>query len=132
MSKKWRNYFKYVFIVVFAFLVLSRYIDFPMGIVILFGTSMKPSMNPGDMAILVKGEYSEGDVVLWCTNMFNCVLHRVISLSDGNVVTKGDANSVPDPPIPRSLVKYKVLVNIPFYIWIPGVGLIIYLLYREK
>ncbi len=128
-GKRYYSYLRYLFIIAIAFLIFSRYFDLPISMVILFGSSMAPAINIGDVAILAKGEFNEGDVVLWCSNVFNCILHRVISISGDSVITKGDANKIPDPPIPREMVKYRAILIVPSYVWIPLLIIIIYLLY---
>ena len=61
--------------------------------------SMKEEINIGD-AVLVKidEDYSVGDIVTYQSGE-DFITHRVISKSNGQVITKGDANNVNDNPI---------------------------------
>lgn len=131
--RRFRKVFSYkvLLILIFSILVFSRYLDLPFAMVIVFGESMSPTLNIGDMVFLVKSEYSVGDIVLWCSG-FTCILHRVISINDETVVTKGDANDIPDVPVPKEMIKYKAILHIPWYLWIPILALIVFLIYRYE
>ena len=112
-------------------MVFSRYLDLPFAMVIVFGESMKPTLNMGDMVFMYKSDFKVGDIVLWCSGN-SCILHRVVKIVDDTVITQGDANNIPDPPIPKEAVKYKYLFFIPSYLWIPILGIIILLIYKYE
>lgn len=80
---------------------------------------MSPSIEPLDIVVAVRKGYSLGDVVVWCYTPALCIVHRVVSIDGGIIVTRGDANPVPDPPISSSLVVGVVVFKIPRLIWIP-------------
>jgi len=80
---------------------------------------MVPTLQPGDIVFLGTFPYDIGDVIMWCNNQLNCVLHRLVEIEGDAVITKGDANPLPDPPVSREMVRYKLLFSLPSYIWIP-------------
>ena len=98
---------------VFVALSFARLLGAPLALAVVAGRSMEPSYMLGDLVILVKKQPRIGDVVLWCTGYTHCVVHRLIDIQDGMAVTKGDANPVPDQPVPLSAVKYVVVARIP-------------------
>ena len=75
--------------------------------------SMKDEIDIGD-AVLVKinEDYDVGDIVTYQSGN-DYITHRVISKTDGYVITKGDANNVNDNPIDGSLVLGKVVKIMP-------------------
>lgn len=131
MVRKWKTLFKpsrrstirftgYSLFVVFTFLVLARFIDFPVSMFMVAGRSMEPSLFVGDLIFSAKGNYSLGDiVVIGGVNRDSCVVHRVVKITEEYVITKGDANPSPDGPIGRDHVLYKVVYVIPRLLWIP-------------
>ncbi len=109
---------------VLAFILLmflGRILGMPVAIIIVSGRSMQPTLWVGDLVVGIRGSFRVGDIVVWCLRPTFCVIHRVISVRDGYVVTKGDNNPAPDPPVPRSLVRYRVVAVIPRYVWVPMV-----------
>ncbi len=75
--------------------------------------SMEKSINVGD-AVLVKidSDYKVGDVVTY-QNGNDFITHRVVSIDDDFVVTKGDNNNVNDNPVDKKLVLGKVIKILP-------------------
>ncbi len=115
-------------------LFMGRIIGFPVAIVIVSGRSMKPTLLVGDVVIGVKASFKVGDIVVWCVSPTYCVIHRVIKISGKYVTTKGDNNPMPDPPVPASFVKYKVIYVIPRRVWVPivAIGILIYVYKNRK
>lgn len=75
---------------------------------------MEPSIRVGDVVVVERGaQFGVGDVVMWCSSPFYCVVHRVIEVGPYYVVTRGDANPAPDLPVARSSVIGKVAAVIP-------------------
>ena len=74
------------------------------------GFSMLPSIWPGDV-VCVSGvdrdAYGPGDVVLYSRNGLLFV-HRVVEMSGGAVVTRGDSMLDADPPVAVSDVLGRV------------------------
>jgi hypothetical protein len=98
---------------------------------------MYPVLKTGDLvvgeAVYLTG-YHEGDIVVWYRTFSYGVIHEVISIDDGMIVTKGVNNPAPDPPIPSSYVKYKVVLHIPRSIWLPTLLLLagVYAYYKRR
>lgn len=123
----------YIIIGILAFLILGRYVGSPISIVIVSGTSMRPTLDIGDLAFLIKDrDLDKGDIVLWCRDNLNCILHRVYQINSTYVSTKGDANEIPDPPIPIEKIEYKALFTLPSYIWIPFIIIALYLIVKYE
>ena len=70
---------------------------------------MAPTLRDGDTLYLTAahGGVWPGEVVLLMLER-GFVVHRVVSATAGAVVTRGDANIQPDPPVPPSRVFYRV------------------------
>ncbi|MEM2736986.1 MAG: signal peptidase I [Thermoproteota archaeon] len=110
----------YFLLVLIVFLALARFIDFPVSMFMVGGRSMEPTLYVGDLVFSVKGNYTVGDiVVVEGVNRVNCIVHRVVEISESSVTTKGDANPGPDNPISRKHVLYKVVFIVPRLLWIP-------------
>ncbi len=67
-------------------------------VVIITGSSMEPTLFPGDVCIAWKGSGVEvGDVVLFRKPGSRAVVHRVVGIEEGpRFRTRGDANEVED------------------------------------
>ncbi len=64
--------------------------------VVLTG-SMKPSVNPGDLVLVEKEDhYNVGDIIVFSTQG-TIIVHRIHSVEDKYIITKGDANNYIDP-----------------------------------
>jgi len=83
--------------------------------VMIFGTSMEPSIPSGSGGIALKtGNYDKGDVVVYDTE-YGTVIHRIVGRNDGGFVTKGDAKKHVDPWRPKEGdIKGEVLITIPY------------------
>ncbi|MCC6046963.1 MAG: signal peptidase I [Desulfurococcaceae archaeon] len=79
---------------------------------VIEGTSMEPTLQTGDVVVVVRGvkpgELSVGDIVVYRRGS-SLIIHRVVSLGPFGIVTKGDNNWAPDPPVPYEAVVGKVL-----------------------
>ncbi len=94
---------------------------FGFGSAVVLTGSMEPVLSPNDLIFVVKSRnYAVGDVVVFTTGG-TPVVHRVIQsdAESGLLVTKGDANNIPDDPVPVSRVKGKMLFFVPFVGVIP-------------
>lgn len=86
---------------------------FGVGAAVVLSGSMEPELSAGDLLIVAKRDgYAVGDVVVFQDGRI-AVTHRIISLSDNAVITKGDANNTPDAPIGPEQIKGKVLLAVP-------------------
>lgn len=106
----------------------------PISINIIVGHSMYPTLKQGDLAIGISAsidKYSKGDIVIYCRSFNYCIIHRVISFENGTLITKGDNNPIPDPPVSPESVRYRVIFTIPAWLWIPSLFLISSLSYID-
>src|SRR5713226_7834674 len=72
------------------------------------GFSMLPSIWPGDIACVSRVDaYRPGDVVLF-SRKGRLFIHRVVEMSGGAVVTRGDSMLDADPPVAVSDVLGRV------------------------
>lgn len=131
--------FLLVFLALVVLTLLSRfgYLDL-VGLSIVASNSMEPSLRVGDLVLYSCGNYSVGDVILYCVTPSHCIVHRIIDLvrvnmSNGDrimLITKGDNANQTDSPIELSMVRGRVILSIPREIWIPLlVAVIVYSLY---
>ena len=82
------------------------------GAVVLSG-SMEPTIMTDELIIVKASDtYAEGDVVVYQTGRI-LVVHRIVAMADGTVITRGDANNTDDAPIELSQIKGKVIAHIP-------------------
>lgn len=86
---------------------------FGYGMAVVLSGSMEPALSVNDLIIAKETEhYGIGDMVVFQDGN-SVVVHRVVTLDEETVQTKGDANNVADAPIGRELVKGKVIAHIP-------------------
>lgn len=77
------------------------------------GSSMRPSLTEGDLAVLRRGAYGLGDVVAYRTSG-PIVLHRIVAIDGEHVTLKGDANAWSDSARPtRAELLGKVWFSVP-------------------
>jgi len=88
--------------------------------------SMKPSINVGDMIVTgpvggpIKGELETGDIITY-KHSKGTVTHRIQSIDDENIVTKGDAAEEPDPwKVEMSDISGVYLFRIPRMGYVPN------------
>lgn len=116
---------------IFVFIVLSIIIIniFSMFHISIFGLrlfrvgtgSMVPYLNINDYIIIKKSNnYEVGDVVTYKVDDLY-ITHRIVSISENGVVTKGDANNIVDPVVEKNNIVGKVILRLGF------VGFIFYL-----
>lgn len=80
--------------------------------------SMEPALKPGDLVIVRKASLDSigvGDIVAYRSPENGVVIvHRVIAIDGGVLVTKGDANPEPDPfKVTGNMVLGKVVARVP-------------------
>jgi len=130
------RYLDYIVVGILFILIVGRVFWFPIALFVVSGNSMLPVYRTGDIvlgvAVYLSG-YSVGDVVVWYATFTHGVIHRVYNVTDGYVVTKGDNNPLPDPPVPKGFVKYRVVALVPRELWISvAVALTVFYLYRRR
>ena len=86
---------------------------FGVGAAVVLSGSMEPELSVGDLVIVVEREnYYEDEIIVFQDGRM-AVTHRIVSISEDGIVTKGDANNTEDDPITIEQVKGKVVLAIP-------------------
>ena len=86
--------------------------------------SMRPTLSPGDVAVTQGVPMSSvrvGDVIVFIPpTESQAVIHRITSLRDGVITTKGDANSVGDPWHVTLVgsTAFRLVAVVPFLGWL--------------
>jgi signal peptidase I len=116
---KLSTFIVYILIFVAVLTILARFLPVPFALFTVVSGSMEPSIRPLDTGIAIATNYNVGDVVVWCTTPWYCVMHRVRNMTSSYIITRGDANPLQDPPIPKNLVRGKVVLVIQREFWLP-------------
>ena len=75
--------------------------------------SMEPSIHALDTILVKKSDsYKKNDIVTYKNSENEYVTHRIISIDDDKIITKGDANNVKDSPINEKNIIGKVILKI--------------------
>ena len=86
---------------------------FGVGAAVVLSGSMEPELSVGDLLIVRESAYYEvGDVIVFQDGK-TAVTHRIVSIFDDEVITRGDANNTDDSPITYSQIKGEVVFAIP-------------------
>jgi signal peptidase I len=87
--------------------------------------SMRPTISPGDVAVTQAVPVSSlkvGDVIVFYPPGVTAepVMHRIVSLDNGLIKTRGDANNVDDPwqVTLRGTTAYQMVAVVPFLGWL--------------
>lgn len=87
---------------------------FGIGSAVVLSGSMEPDISVGDLLVVSKREsYEVGDVVVYQSGKI-AVTHRIVSISENEVITRGDANNTEDEPITPGQIKGEVTLIIPY------------------
>lgn len=91
------------------------------------GTSMYPTLEQGDMVVVLSVPYSSikvGDIIVYdppCSATGNSVIHRVVAINSSGFTTKGDNNYATDQaagiaisPITPACLEGKVVFVVPY------------------
>lgn len=96
--------------------ILGNSMPMPLGygLANVMSGSMEPTFSQGTL-LLVKETKNvrEGDIIVYQSEK-ELIVHRIIALTEEEVITQGDANHVADPPFDRAKIKGKVIGWIPF------------------
>ena len=86
---------------------------FGVGAAVVLSGSMEPELSVGDLLIIKESDsYNVNDVIVY--QDFGIVItHRIVSMTDDEIVTRGDANNTDDDPISLKQIKGKVVAAIP-------------------
>lgn len=86
---------------------------FGIGVSVVLSGSMEPALSVSDLVILRRaGSVQTGDIVVYQSGGM-LIIHRVISVTEDAIITQGDANPVPDDPIPPEAVKGVAVCSVP-------------------
>lgn len=86
---------------------------FGIGIANVLSGSMEPVFSKGTLLIVKEsGQIEKGDIVVYQSGS-SLVVHRIINIEGNKITTKGDANNASDPVFDRSLIRGKVIGQIP-------------------
>lgn len=93
---------------------------FGIGYAVVVSGSMKPVFNENDMIIYQthdREDYKTGDIVVYVRDQGTedeiLITHRLIGISENQLITKGDANSISDKPISWDQLIGRVVFLIP-------------------
>ncbi len=90
-------------------------------VVAVFSESMVPTFLKGDM-IIVEGskDIKVGDIIVYDSPLYKYpLIHRVITVSNEGVRTKGDSNRLEDPwTTPPEKIRGKAILRIPLLGWV--------------
>ncbi len=87
---------------------------FGFGTSVVLSGSMEPTLSVNDLVVIRAADrYDVGDVVVYQTG-HSLVIHRIVRLEDGAVVTRGDANNAEDDAVELSAVKGRMVLAVPF------------------
>ena len=86
---------------------------FGYGASVVLSGSMEPALSVGDLLIVrQQPAYEVGDIVVYQSGT-TPVVHRILSIDEEMVTTKGDANNANDEPFPITAIKGRVISAIP-------------------
>lgn len=86
---------------------------FGIGAAVVLSGSMEPELSVGDLLVVTWREtYKIGDVVVYQDGRM-AVTHRIIAISEDEIITRGDANNAEDAPITQDQIKGEVVLAIP-------------------
>ena len=80
--------------------------------VTLEGSSMFPTIFPGDKALVkkvTKEELNLGDIIVWKGEKNDYVSHRIVAIDEKKVITKGDFLNENDSPVLQSQIIGKIV-----------------------
>ena len=87
---------------------------FGVGSAVVLSGSMEPEISVGDLLVISAQEHYElGDVVVFQDGNI-AVTHRIVFISEDEVITRGDANNIDDSPITPEEIKGEVVLAIPY------------------
>ena len=113
-----RGFFWIVIIVGIVAILFFSFSSYRIGFVV--GNSMFPFLKDGDILVMKKAEIENlfeldliGKIVSYKDEKGVFVAHRVVKVKGRKLVTKGDANLVPDPAVDIFQIKYLYVFKVP-------------------
>ncbi len=78
--------------------------------------SMEPYLKIDDIIIITKSKnYKINDVITYKNNNKEYITHRIISITNDEIITKGDANNTPDDPITKDDIVGKYIYKFRYF-----------------
>ncbi len=111
-------------ICIFCFVFLSFLLYFsPYKIGIYNGGSMVPTFKENELIVLKEFHPNpeiklEKGMIISYEDEGERVIHRIVSISGGRIITRGDANSEADPPVLAAQIQKIYLFTIPNSVFI--------------
>ena len=94
---------------------------FGVGASVVLSGSMEPALSVGDLLIVrAQKSYETGDIVIYQSGSMP-VVHRIVSISDEALITRGDANNANDEAFPITAIRGEVIAVIPlvgYAVWV--------------
>ncbi|MCR4284246.1 MAG: signal peptidase I [Parcubacteria group bacterium] len=116
-----------VFGIIFGFpKALSWYLDTPYPMAAITSGSMWPTLKEGYLIFIKsvpKEDLKIGDIIVYRNNL-GFTIHRIVKLSEDELITKGDANFQNDTPIKYGDVVGRTLTVFDKQVYIPYLGII--------
>ncbi len=86
---------------------------FGIGVSVVLTGSMEPRLSANDLVIIQKSDtYEVNDIVVFKENS-SLIIHKIIEINGDEIITKGDANNIPDKPIGLDDIKGKLIFDVP-------------------
>ncbi len=87
---------------------------FGVGMAVVLSGSMEPTLSVNDVIIVRESaSYNIDDIVVYDSGR-ELIVHKIVQKNGDTLITKGDANNIPDEPIRAEAVKGKVVLSIPY------------------
>ncbi len=86
---------------------------FGYGVAVVLSGSMEPALSVNDLVIIQETKEAATDDIIVYQNGEDLIIHRVLAITDDEIITKGDANDSADAPIRAEDVKGKLVLTIP-------------------
>ena len=87
---------------------------FGYGAAVVLSGSMEPELSKGDLIIVKETNSFFNNQIVVFQDGDSLVVHRIIEINDDQIITKGDANDIPDNPIDKGRIKGEVIFNISY------------------
>ena len=82
------------------------------GALIVITGSMEPTINIKELIIIKEQKYyCIGDIITYRDYNNNLVTHRIVKISENEIITRGDNNTVSDRPINIKRIEGKVVYH---------------------
>ena len=101
---------------------IKQYKNTTFGPFFLTGKSMEPALPSNAICYFEHADdYNVGDVVIFPAYEGSDLIlvdHRIVSENETHYITKGDANAIADPPVPKDIVLFRLKYAPMIVVWI--------------